>query len=256
MRAAPPRARSADLADCSSPDWRYACGVVIPCLNETVTVRRLVRAVRHTLPTVVVVDDGSSDATAAEASAAGATVLRHPRPEGKGAALRTGLRWLEQHGFAWALLMDGDGQHAPEDIPAFLRQAERSEAGLIVGNRMSAPAGMPWLRRLANRGMSLGLSQFAGRSIPDSQCGFRLLQLPIWSALNLTTSHFEVESEVLLAFLDAGHEVDFIPIHVIYGKEQTKIEPWRDSWRWLSWLWRARSGRKAPQGQALSRTAC
>jgi hypothetical protein len=132
--------------------------------------------------------------------------------------------------------MDGDGQHAPADIAAFLACAGQGRAALVVGNRMAAAAAMPWLRRQVNRWMSRRLSRVAGLELPDSQCGFRLMRLDVWRQLELRTNHFEIESELLLAFLAAGQGVEFIPIQVIYKTEQSKISPWRDAWRWFRWL--------------------
>lgn len=221
-------------------DWPRDCGVVIPCLNEAAAIGPLLLEVRQHLPAIVVVDDGSTDGTAAAASAAGARVLRHPAPRGKGAALRTGLTALSEQGCSWALLMDGDGQHAAADIPRFLSRAADRRVHLLVGNRMANAQGMPWLRRVANRWMSARLSRISGQALPDSQCGFRLMNLDAWAQVELTTSHFEIDSELLLAFLERGYAVEFLPIRVIYGAEQTKINAWRDGWRWLAWLSRLR----------------
>jgi hypothetical protein len=135
--------------------------------------------------------------------------------------------------------MDGDGQHSAADIPRFFECAERG-AVLVVGNRMRNPAAMPWLRRVVNRWMSRQLSRTAGRLLPDSQCGFRLMRLDVLTDLDLRASHFEIESEVLLAFLAARHRVEFVPVQVIYKKEQSKIRPWRDTVRWLRWFWGTR----------------
>ena len=88
--------------------WNEQCAVIIPCLNEAASIGLLVRQVRQVLPAVMVVDDGSSDDTANEATLSGAEVIQHPRNRGKGAALATGLRHAREKGFAWALLMDGD----------------------------------------------------------------------------------------------------------------------------------------------------
>src|SRR5881398_3226684 len=132
-------------------DLPSRCAAVIPCLNEAATIEPLVREVRTHLPTVIVVDDGSTDATARLAEHAGAEVIRHARPRGKGAALAAGWGRARERGFAWALSLDGDGQHDPSDIPAFLKCAEETGAPLVVGNRMVDSAGMPWVRRGVNR---------------------------------------------------------------------------------------------------------
>jgi glycosyltransferase involved in cell wall biosynthesis len=223
-------------------DWPAQCAVVIPCLNEAAAIESLVRQTRDHLPAVIVVDDGSTDDTGERAARAGAEVLRHDQPQGKGAALQTGLKRARARGFAWAMTLDGDGQHSPEDIPVFLQHAGRTGAALIIGNRMADAGGMPWLRRQVNRWMSRRLSRLAGRTLPDTQCGFRLFKLDAWSRLPIATRHFEIESEMLLAFIGASHLIEFIPIQVIYKAEQSKIHPWRDTVRWFRWLRARRKG--------------
>ncbi len=211
--------------------------VVIPCLNEAVAIGRVVRGVREFVSDVVVVDDGSTDQTGNEARAAGAEVLRHDQPQGKGAALAAGLTVAQTRGVDWVLVMDGDGQHAAGDIAKFLRAAGGGVA-LVVGNRMTSASSMPWLRRQVNRWMSWRLSRLAGRDLPDTQCGFRMIRLADWVRLKpqFCTRNFEVESEMLLAFVRAGLEVEFVPIEVIYKAEQSKIHPVRDTLRWFRWL--------------------
>jgi glycosyltransferase involved in cell wall biosynthesis len=212
--------------------------VVIPCLNEARTIARLVSEVKKILPTVIVVDDGSIDGTEKLADDAGAEVLRHERTQGKGMALNIGLNRARAKGFIHALVMDGDGQHAPSDIPKFLETM--GKAPLIIGNRMANPERMPGLRRFVNRWMSRRLSQLAGQNLPDTQCGFRLIALEPWSRLNLQTTHFETESEMLLAFIASGHPLEFVPIEVIYKNERSKIHPLRDTVRWFKWYLKIR----------------
>jgi glycosyltransferase involved in cell wall biosynthesis len=213
------------------------CAAVIPCLNERAGVAALVAALRQQLPRVMVVDDGSVDDTAARAGVAGATVLRHERNFGKGAALRTGLSQARRQGFDWAVTLDGDGQHAPDDLPVFLQRAEQTGARLIIGDRMHQARAIPWLRRQVNRWMSRQLSRRAGRHLPDTQCGFRLVHLETWATLSLSTEHFEIESEMLMAFLAARHPVEFVPIRVIGRGRRSHIRPLADSLRWWKW-WR------------------
>ena len=211
------------------------CAAVIPCLNEGVGVAALVMAARRYLPCVIVVDDGSTDDTAALAKAAGATVVRHERNRGKGASLRTGLSLAMAQGFEWTVTLDGDGQHAPEDLPVFLRGAEETGALLVIGNRMNDARAMPWLRRQVNRWMSRKLSQCVGRSLPDTQCGFRLVHLQTWASLPLKTDHFEIESEMLMAFLAAAHPVAFAPVRVVRRRRSSHIHPVTDTLRWWKW---------------------
>ncbi len=228
--------------------WPAQCVVVIPCLNEAAAIALLVAEIQKRLPTVIVVDDGSADATATLATQAGALVIQHAQTLGKGAALKSGCRRAGELGFHWVLALDGDGQHAPTDIPALLSAAENRPAAMLVGNRMADPAGMPWLRRWVNRWMSRRLSRLTGRTLPDTQCGFRLFRLDAWSALALHTTHFEVESEMLVAFIAAGHAIEFVPVQTIYKREQSKIHPLRDTLRWFGWWRQIRPVRsRAPQ---------
>lgn len=234
-------------------NWAEQCAVVIPCLNEAAAIRPLVARVRGILPTVLVVDDGSLDQTAALAAQAGAEVLRHPEPRGKGAALQTGWQRARERGCAWALTMDGDAQHSPDDIPVFLRRAEETSAKLIVGNRMADTGDMPPLRRFVNWWMSERISKAAGQPLPDTQSGFRLMNLDVWAALAITTTHFEIESEVLLAFAAQGHKIEFVPIRVIYEAEESKIHPLRDTWRWFHWWLRVRRSMRRAKPERSNR---
>jgi len=221
-------------------DWQANCAAVIPCLNEDPTILDLVQQVRRHLTTVVVVDDGSTDGTAKTAAHAGAVVLRLTSNLGKGAALHEGWQWAQKHGFQWALTLDGDGQHSTDDIPSFFLCAKETSAALVVGNRMGNARGMPWFRRLVNRWMSRRLSRAAGQVLPDSQCGFRLMNLQAWSHIPITTSRFEIESEVLLKFARAGRVIRFVPVRVIYKNEKSKIHPLQDTVRWFRWWKEAR----------------
>jgi glycosyltransferase involved in cell wall biosynthesis len=220
------------------------CAVVIPCLNEAATIGALVADVRRFVSIVFVVDDGSTDGTGKLAEQAGAKVLRHDRPLGKGAALQTGWRRAREHGFKWVLTMDGDGQHSPADIPAFLSRAEKTSADLVVGNRMHAAEKMPRLRRCVNRWMSARISKLAERPLPDTQCGFRLINLDALAVAPIATAHFEIESEVLLMFALARRKIEFVPIRVIYKSERSKIHPLRDSVRWFRWWHQTQRERK------------
>ena len=221
-------------------EWRAKCAVVIPCLNENLTIGPLVQNAIHHVNTIYVVDDGSTDGTGQTAIRAGGEVLRHDTTRGKGAALRTGWDHARRAGFSWALTMDGDGQHATDDIPAFFDCAERTAAALVVGNRMNTAAGMPWLRRFVNRWMSRRLSRVTHQELPDSQCGFRLIDLNALANVSIGTTHFEIESEVLLGFVRHSYRVQFIPVRVIYKTEQSKIQPFRDTLRWFRWWWQAK----------------
>jgi len=133
------------------------------------------------------------------------------------------------------LMLDGDGQHAPDDIPKIFAAAENSGANLVLGNRMDNAGDMPLLRRLVNRWMSRRLSHLTGRHLPDSQCGFRLAHLETLRRLPLAVDRFEIESAMLVAFLAAEQNVAFVPVQTIYRTGGSKIHPLADTGRWLRW---------------------
>lgn len=226
-------------------NWVRDCAAVIPCFDEAARIGRVVSEIRAVLPNVFVVNDGSTDGTAVAARPA--FVIEHDSNRGKGAALHTGLVTAHRRGFGWAALLDGDGQHSPADLPAFFHAAEQTGARLIIGNRMLDPRTMPMVRRFVNRWMSRRLSRAAGQTLPDTQCGFRLVHLPSWAKLSLETARFEIESEMLLAFIRAGLRVEFVPIQVIYNSGASKIHPLADTWRWFRWWF---SGQRLPPSAA------
>jgi glycosyltransferase involved in cell wall biosynthesis len=198
---------------------------LIPAYEEGPRVAGVVVAAMTHLP-VLVVDDGSTDDTAARAALAGATVIgQHPN-QGKGAALRAGFRWALEHGFEAVVTLDADGQHDPAEIPSFLAARERTAADLIIGRRDFSR--MPPIRRLANRLGGIALSWAAGRDIPDNQSGYRLLSRRLMEAVAASTeAGFEYEIEMITTCIRAGYRLDWVPIRTIYAGEPSHIRPWR-----------------------------
>jgi glycosyltransferase involved in cell wall biosynthesis len=228
------------LAYFAGVNWSEQCAGIIPCLNEAAALDGLLKGLAKHLHRIYVVDDGSRDGTGRIARANGAVVIRHDSTRGKGLSLEAGLTRAYADGMSWGLCLDGDGQHEPADIPKFFEMAERSGAALIIGNRMGATKSMPWIRRWVNRWMSARLSGLCQMDLPDSQCGFRLLNLEAWSGLNLRAAHFEIESEMLVRFVTGRHAVKFVSIQTKYGQESSKIRPVPDSARWLRWYFQTR----------------
>ena len=133
----------------------------IPAYQAAASVGDVVRRTREVLPEVLVVDDGSSDATAEAARGAGAELVAHPVNRGKGAALVTAFRALFARGCEAVVTLDADGQHLPEEIPKLL-EAARGGADLVLGTRDHLFAEMVAARRLANRLSSWAISWAAG----------------------------------------------------------------------------------------------
>ena len=110
---------------------------LIPSYREESRIKEVASRVRLQVDNVFVIDDGSPDSTAAKARESGAEVIVHEINQGKGAAIKTGLRQVIERGFLYGMILDGDGQHLPEEIPAFIEAANRTQAQMLVGNRMS-----------------------------------------------------------------------------------------------------------------------
>ena len=211
-------------------------GAVIPAFEEEKRIGDVVRAVTsHLDPSlVVVVDDGSLDGTARNAAAEGARVVRHAANRGKGAALRSGFDLLVSEGVARAVFtVDADGQHDTSLMPRFVEEMDARSLDIVIGSRMGETAGMPALRRLTNRVTSAVVTARAGVRIADSQSGFRLVRTELLRRVRLVTSHFETESEMLIKGARAGASFGSVSIPTIYGAEQSKIRPGRDTWRFL-----------------------
>ena len=224
---------------------RRNVAALIPCYFEEKHIRDVATRTRAQLETVLVVDDGSTDQTSDEARAAGVEVIRHEKNQGKGAAIKTGLRELtSRNGVEWVLILDGDGQHLPEEIPHFLNAA--GDAAMIVGNRMSDTRTMPFVRKLTNLTMSGLISAIIGQRVPDSQCGFRMFRRDLASALvDVPSSNFDFESEMLAIAARRGVKIAAATVSTVYGDERSKIHPLRDTVRFFKLLGRLRQERNA-----------
>ena len=198
---------------------------LIPGYQEGPRIATVVDGARAHLP-VVVVDDGSTDDTAAQAEAAGAAVLRQVLNAGKGAALRAGFRYALEHGAAAVVTLDADGQHDPAEIPSFLAVFEASRPELIVGRRDFGS--MPPVRRLSNTLGGWVISTAVGRHVPDNQSGYRLIGRRLMTALlDSDESGFEFEVEMIARCIALGLPMTDVPIRTIYGGEPSHIRPWR-----------------------------
>jgi glycosyltransferase involved in cell wall biosynthesis len=214
--------------------------VAIPACNEESRIGAVVRGCREQGVEVWVVDDGSRDATAARSREAGARVIRHEQNVGKGMAIRTALAEFVGGDADFLVFLDADGQHDPAHLPEFVRRGVETGAALVVGNRMSHAEAMPRIRRWTNRTMSWIVSRLAGREVPDSQCGFRLVTREFAQRFRPTTAHFDLESEMLVVAGREGMRVEFVEIRTIYAGESSHIRPVRDTLRFLRFLWRQR----------------
>ena len=206
--------------------------VLIPAFNEQGTIGDLIQRVKSAgnWLEILVVDDGSSDATSEAARAAGARVVRHPYNKGNGAAVKTGIREAQGE---LVLLMDGDGQHDPADMQEIV--ALLPEYDLVVGARAWG-AQATFSRGLGNLLLARLASYLCGRKIPDLTSGFRAARRDrMREFLHLFPNGFSYPTTSTMAFVRAGYNLRFVPID---GKQRTasstsKMRPWREGVRFL-----------------------
>jgi Glycosyl transferase family 2 len=186
--------------------------ILVPVFNEAPSVGAVVADSRVHGP-VLVIDDGSNDTSAAEASAAGAEVIRHPRRLGKGRALRTGFAAARARGADRVVTVDGDGQHPAAELPRLLAAADQHPDAIIVGSRLGgANPGLSAGRRNAVRIASFFVTWVSGLSLADTHSGFRVYPRIVLDTVHTRRGGFVYETEVLIAAALRGHPIVEVPI--------------------------------------------
>ncbi len=207
---------------------------LIPAFRAASSIADVVRGTRGMLDSVVVIDDGSPDETAAAAEAAGAEVVRHPVNRGKGAALVTGLEHLARRGFARALTLDADGQHLPDQIPVILAASDAAPGAIVVGVRKKEGFEIKAAARFGNWVADWFMRRIAGRPLPDTQSGFRVYPVAATLALGTRGTRYDFETEVLLRAARRGMDVRGVEVEVYYppiAERVSHYRPWADTVR-------------------------
>ena len=213
--------------------------VIIPSYNEGRTIGSIVRDIVAIGFNVLVIDDGSSDNTQKEALDNGAMVIRNKENIGKGRSIREGFKYvIGKMNYEWIVLMDGDGQHDPEDIMVLTNATLTSDAELVLGSRMTYTKNMPFVRHMTNKFMSWIISCISKQRIPDSQCGFRLLSVKALQGLELTSTKYDIESELIIEAARSGNKIISVPVKTIYGDEVSEINPVEDAIRFFSLIFK------------------
>ena len=204
--------------------------VVVPAFNEERAIGALVAALRSgpAWHEIIVVDDGSSDATAERAREAGARVVRHPYNKGNGAAVKTGIRSASGD---YVLIIDGDGQHRAADAARLVSRL--GEYDLVIGAR-SASTQASWARRMGNAALNRLASYLTSREVPDLTSGFRGARREhLREFLHLLPNGFSTPTTTTLAFIKAGYNVCFEPVEADARVGQSKIKLARDGTKFL-----------------------
>jgi glycosyltransferase involved in cell wall biosynthesis len=204
---------------------------VVPAFNEARTIAEVVQGLRGHVDVVYVVDDGSTDGTAGRAGAAGAQVLRHAGNRGKGHAVRTGLAAVLAGPFTHVLLMDGDLQHRPEDVPRLVAEAAAADPDVVIGSRVFDRERMPRPRYYSNVIGSWALGRLTGTRVRDSQSGFRLIRTALLRDMRLASTGYEVETEMLIRLARRRARIHEVPVTLAYEGACSKLRPVRDTTR-------------------------
>jgi glycosyltransferase involved in cell wall biosynthesis len=202
---------------------------LIPALDCAATIGDVVRGSREHVGRVLVVDDGSSDATAEEARSAGAEICLHGANLGKGAALVSGMRYLEERGVSHAVTLDGDGQHFPSEISKLVAESSAHPDALIVGSRRidSEVAG---LNRFGNEFANVWVRIATGRDLGDTQCGQRVYPIARTLALEPVGRRFDFETEILIRAARSGIDIRSVPVRVYYPPPQLRNSHYDKLW--------------------------
>ena len=218
--------------------------VLIAAYNEERKIGRVIERVRAQGYHLHVVDDGSTDGTAAILRQFDISHEISVPNAGKGAALKKGFRHFLSGPHRALIVMDADGQHLPEELDHFLHALNATGADVVLGNRMHDPRGMSWVRVCTNRVMSGLLSWAAGCRMPDTQCGFRALTRRAVERIRIESDRFEAESEMLLEAVRHGLKIESTAVSSVYADEKSHIHPVRDTLRFFQFLFRALSKKR------------
>ena len=206
--------------------------ILIPAYNAQETLGSVLKKIEPLKIDTLVVDDGSSDETKRVASENGAQLLEHPFNLGKGAALRTGFRYILQKDYQVVITLDADGQHDPSEIPSLLKIFQIVKPDILIASRAAEFGKMTFLRRFWNRLGVKAVARLCHSDITDSQSGFRLIRTEVLKGVDLSTSRFETELELLIKACKKGFSVLSVPINTqqVDGTGSSHFRPVADTW--------------------------
>ena len=203
--------------------------VVVPTYNNATTIVDVLERILAVADDVVVVADGCTDDTLQRLAPfeKRIDIVNYTPNRGKGTALIEGFARAIRQGFEYALTIDSDGQHFPEDIPLFAQALDNHPQTLIVGARNLEQENMPGGNTFANRFSNFWFTVQTGRRLPDTQTGYRLYPLRRLSGLRWITSRYEAELELLVLMTWSGTDVVSVPVRVYYPPQGERVTHFR-----------------------------
>ena len=206
--------------------------ILIPAYKAQLTIGSVLKKVQSLGIDTIVVNDGSSDETKKVVLEYGVYLLEHPFNLGKGAALRTGFQYILEKGYELVITLDADGQHDPSEIPLLFEMFQSVEPDILIASRIREFYRMTFLRRFWNRLGAKAVARLCHSDITDSQSGFRLIRVEVMKKIDLLTTGFETELELLIKACKKGFRVLSIPINIpeIDGKFSSHFRPVTDTW--------------------------
>jgi glycosyltransferase involved in cell wall biosynthesis len=217
--------------------------IVIPAYNEVRSVATAVAELREQHENVVVVDDGSSDATASEARRAGATVLRHILNRGQGAALQTGIDYALSRGAEVIVTFDADGQHRSEDVQKLIEALRINSVDVAIGSRfLDKRSNIPWFRRIVLRVAARFMRLTSGLVLTDAHNGLRAMTGDAASKIHITLDGMAHASEIIDQISGLELSVTEVPVVVTYSeyslrKGQSSMAAFRIAFDYLMKRW-------------------
>ena len=210
--------------------------IAIPVYNERQHILALLDQTAIMAPgiPVLIVDDGSADGTPDLLENKPLYLIRHGQNRGKGAALMTAVRYAKSNHYEWIITLDGDGQHPPEHLPAFIDAISTHNCDLVLGNRQSRSVSMPWHRRFSNGTTSIMVSLCCGQRIHDSQCGYRAIRVNALHERDYRELGFQFESEMILRMGKQGSKITEIPVSTRYNGQASSIHLVKDTLRFVN----------------------
>ena len=204
------------------------CVVVIPTYNNAATIAKVISDVKQFSFDIIVVNDGSTDATTEILkSIKDIHIIEYPNNKGKGNALKLGLNNAYELGFRYAITIDSDGQHFADDIPAFINKIEEEPDCLLIGARNLTAENMPSKNTFANKFSNFWFKVETGKTLSDTQSGYRLYPLEKLQNIHFITSRYEFEVEIIVRAAWRGVHVENIPIKVYYPPKEERVSHFR-----------------------------